>query len=60
MVISERTILHGIDKYEFLDSPEYESSRGALKDKFRVSYFVSFRENSLLTFLLHPFLFYKK
>jgi len=37
MVISERTILHGIDKYEFLDSPEYESSRGALKDKFRVS-----------------------
>ena len=36
-VVSDRTTLHSIDANEFLDSPEFESSRASLEDKFRVS-----------------------
>lgn len=35
-VVSDRTTLHTIDANEFLDSPEFESSRASLEDKFRV------------------------
>ncbi|KZS16290.1 Popeye domain-containing protein 3 [Daphnia magna] len=36
-VVSDGTILHTIDANEFLDSPEFESSRASIEDKFRVS-----------------------
>ena len=35
-MVSDRTILHSIESNEFLDSPEFESSRGAGDTKFRV------------------------
>jgi len=36
-VVSDRTTLHSIESNEFLDSPEFESSRAAGETKFRVS-----------------------
>ncbi|XP_046439237.1 popeye domain-containing protein 3-like [Daphnia pulex] len=36
-VVSDGTTLHTIDANEFLDSPEFESSRASVEDKFRVS-----------------------
>ena len=35
-MISDGTTLHTIDSNEFLDSPEFESSRASVEDKFRV------------------------
>ena len=37
-VVADRTTLHTIDANEFLDSPEFESSRASLEDKFRVQF----------------------
>ena len=36
-VVSDGTTLHTIDANEFLDSPEFESSRASVEDKFRVT-----------------------
>ena len=39
-VVSDRTTLHSIESNEFLDSPEFESSRAAGETKFRVHRFL--------------------
>lgn len=39
-VVSDGTTLHTIDPNEFLDSPEFESSRASVEDKFRVMYLI--------------------
>ena len=35
--MSDNQFLHSISPMEFMDSPEFESSRATLEDKFKVS-----------------------
>lgn len=54
-VVSDRATLHSIDCNEFLDSPEFESSRATGETKFRVDRFpmlLNSRSSLILCFLL--------
>ena len=54
-VLSDSNFLHPILPCEFLDSPEFESSRASVDDKFKVKIYSYFSEDFLHNFNFNNF-----